>query len=139
MRPSFETAASRPPQDEVQLVETQQPHAEERATRASRSMDSKRLTYLPWSVLALYPGPGERGLRFTAVHIDVLARHLAAGIDGHDIEHPDPGRERRAARLLERKHHGPFEHPVIVAVEQAADLERKVELFESLDAALPQG
>src|SRR6185369_11861263 len=80
MRPSFETAASRPPQDEVQLVETQQPHAEERATRASRSMDSKRLTYLPWSVLALYPGPGERGLRFTAVHIDVLARHLAAGI-----------------------------------------------------------
>src|SRR5258708_27966687 len=42
-------------QDEVQLVETQQPHArvtasplslEERATRASRSMGSKRLTNL---------------------------------------------------------------------------------------------
>src|SRR5258705_13293260 len=50
--PSFETATSRPPQDEVSLVETQQPHAEERATRASRSMGSKRLTYLSWSVLA---------------------------------------------------------------------------------------
>src|SRR5258705_2907282 len=32
----------RPPQDEVSLVETQQPHAEERATRASRSMGGKR-------------------------------------------------------------------------------------------------
>ncbi len=32
--------------DEVQLVETRQPHAEERATRASRSMGSKRLTDL---------------------------------------------------------------------------------------------
>jgi hypothetical protein len=42
--PSFETATSRPPQDEVQLVEPQQPHAEERASRASRSMGSKRLT-----------------------------------------------------------------------------------------------
>ena len=42
-RPSFETAASRPPRDEVQLVETQQPHAEARATRASRSMGSKQL------------------------------------------------------------------------------------------------
>ena len=40
--PSFETATSRPPQDEVQLVETQQPHAEERASRASRSMGNKR-------------------------------------------------------------------------------------------------
>src|SRR5712672_1706773 len=44
--PSFETATSWPPQDEVELVETQQPHAEERATRASRSMGSKRLTDL---------------------------------------------------------------------------------------------
>ncbi len=34
-----------PPQDEVQPVETQQPHAEERATRASRSMGSKRVTF----------------------------------------------------------------------------------------------
>src|SRR5882757_6859087 len=55
--PSFETATSRPPQDEVSLVETQQPHAEERATRASRSMGSKRLTYLSWSVLAPDPAP----------------------------------------------------------------------------------
>src|SRR5215213_625274 len=31
LQPSFETAASRPPQDEVLSVETQQPHAEERA------------------------------------------------------------------------------------------------------------
>ena len=38
MRPSFETAASRPPQDEVYLIETTTPHAEERARRASRSM-----------------------------------------------------------------------------------------------------
>src|SRR5260370_12772836 len=49
--PSFETATLWPPQDEVQLVETQQPHAEERATRASRSMGSKRLTDLSLSVL----------------------------------------------------------------------------------------
>src|SRR5688500_9299020 len=34
--------------------------------------------------LALYPGPGERSLRFTTVHVDVLAHHLAAGIDRHD-------------------------------------------------------
>src|SRR5450755_3252525 len=33
------------------FVETQQPHAEERATRASRSMGYKRLTYLSQSVL----------------------------------------------------------------------------------------
>jgi hypothetical protein len=43
---SFETATSRPPQDEVSFVETQKPHAEERATRASRSMGSKRPTAL---------------------------------------------------------------------------------------------
>ena len=58
--PSFETAASRPPQDEALLVETQRPHArvtasplslEERATRASRSMGYKRLTYLSQWVL----------------------------------------------------------------------------------------
>src|SRR5882757_4603000 len=55
----------RPPQDEVQLVETQQPHAEERATRASRSMGSKRPTDLSWSVpgpsLALQAAIGGRG------------------------------------------------------------------------------
>src|SRR4051812_8782501 len=90
-------------------------------------------------ILALYPGPGERGLRFTTVHVDVLAHHLASGIDRYDIEHLDLGRERRAARLLERKDHCPFEDPVIVAVEPAAHLERKVELFEGIDAALPQG
>src|SRR5882762_3185743 len=49
--PSFETATSWPPQEEVSLVETQQPHAEERATRASRSMGSKRHTHLSSSVL----------------------------------------------------------------------------------------
>src|SRR6267378_8625856 len=49
--PSFETATSRPPQDEVQLVETKQPHAEERASRASRSMGNKRLADLSSSVL----------------------------------------------------------------------------------------
>ena len=38
--------------DEVSPVETQQPHAEERATRASRSMGGKRLAYLTSSVLA---------------------------------------------------------------------------------------
>ena len=58
--PSFETATLWPPpaitakplrRDEVQLVETQQPHAEERATRASRSMGRKRPTDLSSSVL----------------------------------------------------------------------------------------
>src|SRR5882724_1328927 len=48
---SFETATSWPPQDEVQLVATRQPHAEERALRASRSMGHKRLTDLAWTVL----------------------------------------------------------------------------------------
>src|SRR6266403_4567961 len=46
----------RPPQDEVQLAETQQPHAEERATRASRSMGSKRLTDVSSSVLGARRG-----------------------------------------------------------------------------------
>jgi hypothetical protein len=72
-------------------------------------------------------------------HERILAPHLAARIDRHHIEHLDLGRERRAARLLERKHHRPFEHPVLIAIKPAAYLERKVESFERIDAALPQG
>jgi hypothetical protein len=54
-------------------------------------------------LLALYPGPGERGLRFTTVHVDVLAHHLAAGIDRHDIEHLDLGRERHGRVALRQR------------------------------------
>src|SRR5712692_10655795 len=52
--------------DEVQLAETQQPHAEERATRASRSMGSKRLTDLSSSVLApiIAPHSEKRSMDF---------------------------------------------------------------------------
>src|SRR5450631_2505154 len=69
--PSFETAASRPPQDEVQLVETQRPHAEERATRASRSMGSRRLTDFSWSVLALRTHQPLRALRTQDMMVQV--------------------------------------------------------------------
>src|SRR5450631_380894 len=70
--PSFETATSRPPQDEALLVETQRPHArvtasplslEERATRASRSMGYKRLTYLSQWVLVRAHASQENALR----------------------------------------------------------------------------
>src|SRR5713226_6582625 len=51
------------------FVETQQPHAEERATRASRSMGSKRPTDLSSSVLGLTQAQADRrgGPAFGAV------------------------------------------------------------------------
>ena len=66
--------------------------------------------------LALDAGAGECWLALGAIDLDVLARHLAARIDRHHVEHLDLGRERRAARLLERKHHRPFEYPVLIAI-----------------------
>ena len=44
LRPSFETAALRPPQDEVQLVETQKPHAAG-ASDASVSKHGQQATH----------------------------------------------------------------------------------------------
>ncbi len=91
---------------EVQLIQTQRPHAEERATRASRSMGSKRFTYLAWSVLdQLHPlqarvsvladddvvvdGNAERGgdLDDRLRHVDVGLRRRRIG--GGVVVHQD--------------------------------------------------
>src|SRR5450631_767097 len=78
------------------FVETQQPHAEERATRASRSMGNKRLTYLSQWVLA-----HDRSDEYPREHQSRCVRRL-----WHAVRHSVGGRDhRRGVSRLRRDHH----------------------------------